>query len=435
MALNKVYTRINWENYPSENTDIDEINLNKMDSAIDALDNRIISQDALKVDKSAINGNIADWTMDETTGVITITKYNGEKVIFDLNIEKIPVEFSMSDDGIITMTTEDGTQFTADIGSMIPVLTFEDSATITVSVTGTGKNKTYSFSIKTGSVTDDMLQPNYLADIRVESANASAYAQSANAKSVLAESYAVGGTGTREGEDTDNAKYYMEQAKQQTGGIPTKVSELENDVGYITKSVSNLTNYYDKTDVDKKIDEIPKTDLTNYLTKTGDGSNLTAAFEEATTLDELTTGEKLSSILGKIKLAVKNLKSLIGLIGTTDISTIGDGTITGGLSDVNGKLNDLLLVKSYDSETFAIGINDAKDVSIHYDGIDGYKAIACLGFNNNKSNAIFVSQSGYMINAVSGASGSLSAWCFNANHSISYADVMIRGHVLYIKDL
>ena len=338
MALNKVYTRINWEDYPSENTDLDAYNLNQMDSAIDALDNRIILQDALKVDKSAINGNIADWTMDETTGIITITKYNGEKIIFDLNIEKIPVGFSMSDDGIITMTTEDGTQFTADIGSMIPVLTFEDSATIAVSVNGTGKNKTYSFSIKTGSVTDDMLQPNYLADIRVESANASAYAQSANAKSVLAESYAVGGTGTREGEDTDNAKYYMEQAKLQTGGIPTKVSELENDAGYITKKVSDLTNYYDKNTVDKKIDAIPKTDLTNYLTKTGDGSNLTAAFEEATTLEELTTGEKLSSILGKIKLAVKNLKSLIGLIGTTDISTIGDGTITGGLSDVNGNL-------------------------------------------------------------------------------------------------
>lgn len=338
MALNKVYTRINWEDYPSENTDLDAYNLNQMDSAIDALDNRIISQDAIKVDKTTINDKIAGWTMDETTGIITITKYNGEKVIFDLNIEKIPVGFSMSDDGIITMTTEDGTQFTADIGSMIPVLTFEDSATIAVSVTGTGKNKTYSFSIKTGSVTDDMLQPNYLADIRVESANASAYAQSANAKSVLAESYAVGGTGTREGEDTDNAKYYMEQAKLQTGGIPTKVSELENDAGYITKKVSDLTNYYDKNTVDKKIDAIPKTDLTNYLTKTGDGSNLTAAFEEATTLEELTTGEKLSSIFGKLKLAVKNLKSLISLIGTTDISTIGDGTITGGLNDVNGKL-------------------------------------------------------------------------------------------------
>ena len=385
MALNKVYTRINWEDYPSENTDLDAYNLNQMDSAIDALDNRIISQDALKVDKSAINGNIADWTMDETTGVITITKYNGEKVIFDLNIEKIPVEFSMSDDGIITMTTEDGTQFTADIGSMIPVLTFEDSATITVSVTGTGKNKTYSFSIKTGSVTDDMLQPNYLADIRVESANASAYAQSANAKSVLAESYAVGGTGTREGEDTDNAKYYMEQAKQQTGGIPTKVSELENDVGYITKSVSNLTNYYDKTDVDKKIDEIPKTDLTNYLTKTGDGSNLTAAFEEATTLEELTTGEKLSSILGKIKLAVKNIKSLISLIGTTDISTIGDGTITGGLSDVNSKLQrETLNIEWFASWNIEPHTIDIYKCNNHIDGIVMWQNITATKDNLNR---------------------------------------------------
>lgn len=336
MAMNKVYTRINWEDYPSENTDIDEINLNKMDSAIDALDNRIISQDALKVDKSAINGNIADWTMDETTGVITITKYNGEKIIFDLNIEKIPVGFSMSDDGIITMTTEDGTQFKANIGSMIPVLTFEDSATIAVSVTGTGKNKTYSFSIKTGSVTDDMLQPNYLADIRVESANASAYAQSANAKSVLAESYAVGGTGTREGEDTDNAKYYMEQAKQQTGGIPTKVSELENDAGYITKDVDNLTNYYDKTTTDQKLANI---DLTDYLKKTGDASNTTVTFTEPAELAQPTTGEKLSGIIGKVSLAIKNIKTLITFLGKTDISSIGDGTVTGAISNVNGKLD------------------------------------------------------------------------------------------------
>lgn len=344
MALNKVYTRINWEDYPSENTDLDAYNLNQMDSAIDALDNRIISQDALKVDKSAINGNIADWTMDETTGVITITKYNGEKVIFDLNIEKIPVEFSMSDDGIITMTTEDGTQFTADIGSMIPVLTFEDSATITVSVTGTGKNKTYSFSIKTGSVTDDMLQPNYLADIRVESANASAYAQSANAKSVLAESYAVGGTGTREGEDTDNAKYYMEQAKLQTGGIPTKVSELENDAEYITKDVDNLTNYYDKTTTDQKLANI---DLTDYLKKTGDASNTTVTFIEPTELTQPTAGEKLGGIIGKVSLAIKNIKTLITLIGNTDISSIGNGTVTGAISDVNGKLGNFYLLYSH----------------------------------------------------------------------------------------
>lgn len=381
MAMNKVYTRINWEDYPSENTDLDAYNLNQMDYAIDALDNRIISQDALKVDKSAINGNIADWTMDETTGVITITKYNGEKIIFDLNIEKIPVGFSMSDDGIITMTTEDGTQFTADIGSMIPVLTFEDSATIAVSVTGTGKNKTYSFSIKTGSVTDAMLQPNYLADIRVESANASAYAQSANAKSVLAESYAIGGTGTREGEDTDNAKYYMEQAKQQTGGIPTKVSELENDAGYIKKDVDNLVNYYDKTTTDKKLANI---DLTDYLKKTGDASNTTVTFTEPTELAQPTTGEKLGGIIGKVSLAIKNINTLITFLGKTDISSIGDGTVTGAISDVNGKLDKYKLgEKIYGTSATTIPSTSWASQWLPLPEPDGYTFYTAIAASNN----------------------------------------------------
>ena len=37
--------------------------------------------------------------------------------------------------------------------------------------------------------------------------------------SILAQSYAVGGTGKRENEDTDNAKYYYEQTKQISQGI------------------------------------------------------------------------------------------------------------------------------------------------------------------------------------------------------------------------
>lgn len=361
MAMNKVYTRINWKNYPSEDTAIDEENLNKMDSAINELDNKIIQQDTTKVDRADINKGVSDWTMDEQTGVITVARYDGSKVIFDLNIEKIPVGFSMSDDGIITMTTEDGTQFTADIGSMIPVLTFSDSNSISVTLTGSGKNKTYSFTIKNGSVTEDMLQPNYLADIKVESANAAASAQSANDKAVLSKSYAVGGTGTRQGEDTDNAKYYMEQAKGQTGGIPTKVSELENDSGYITNSVNDLQNYYNKTTVDNKIKSIPQPDMSNYLTKTGNGSDLSVAFTQASTRANIATGEKTSTIMGKIKKWFADMTAAAFAQIITSNTDLMATTVAGYLPDALAvkqqfdSVNSKLQIPAFLSETSGTG--------------------------------------------------------------------------------
>ena len=53
--MNKCYYRIVWENYPSGNTPINEQNLNKIDVAADEMDNRIISLDASKLDKSEAN--------------------------------------------------------------------------------------------------------------------------------------------------------------------------------------------------------------------------------------------------------------------------------------------------------------------------------------------------------------------------------------------
>ena len=177
--MNKLYSRIIWQNFPSENTALNESNLNRMDLGLDNLDNRVIEMDATKVNKEVANSLVQSWSMDESTGVITITHLDGSKDMFDLNIEKIPIDFKLSDDGILTMTTDDGSKFTANIGAMIPVLTFEDSDTIAVSVSGDGVNKTYSFSIKAGSVTEDKLQPNYLADVKTEVAKAQASQESA----------------------------------------------------------------------------------------------------------------------------------------------------------------------------------------------------------------------------------------------------------------
>ena len=82
MALKKLYGRINWENSPSENTAVNETNLNRMDAALNELDNRVIEQESLKADKESLNNLITDWKLDEETGIITITKFNGLKIFF-----------------------------------------------------------------------------------------------------------------------------------------------------------------------------------------------------------------------------------------------------------------------------------------------------------------------------------------------------------------
>ena len=98
--MNKVYSRINWKNYPSEETALNEANLNRMDLGLDNLDNRVIEMDATKVNKEVANSLVQSWSMDESTGIITITHLDGSKDMFDLNIEKIPVDFKLSEDGM-----------------------------------------------------------------------------------------------------------------------------------------------------------------------------------------------------------------------------------------------------------------------------------------------------------------------------------------------
>lgn len=52
-------------------------------------------------------------------------------------------------------------------------------------------------------------------------------ADTVGAQVSMAQSYAVGGTGTRQGEDTDNAKYYMEQAREITGTEEITSAEID----------------------------------------------------------------------------------------------------------------------------------------------------------------------------------------------------------------
>lgn len=231
--MNKTYGRINWENYPSDETPLNESNLNKIDVATDEIDNRVITLDTTKATKEEVSTLVQDVTFEEKTGIITITKKNGSKITIDTQMEKIAVNFSYNaETQQIILTLIDGTKQYIDLAALITQYEFLDSDTVAFSIDSTGK---VSAIVKEASIQEKHLQPNYLADIKVEVAKAQA-SQSAAAKSesnakasetaaatsesnaaasaTKAQSYATGGTNSRTGEDTDNAKYYSQQSAQ-----------------------------------------------------------------------------------------------------------------------------------------------------------------------------------------------------------------------------
>ena len=167
--MQKIYSRINWENFPSEKTAVNESNLNKMDLAIDNLDDRVVAMDASKVDLTRANELVKEILWDESNGTLTVVKMNGSRAVIDTKLEKLAVNFTYNPQTQqLVITLDDGTVQNVDLSALITQYEFLDSDTIAFEITD-GKVKAI---VKNGSITEDKLQPNFLADIKVESAKA-----------------------------------------------------------------------------------------------------------------------------------------------------------------------------------------------------------------------------------------------------------------------
>lgn len=185
MSLKKFYSRINWENYPSEKTPLNESNLNKIDSAVDELDTRVVSLDVAKADTTTVNNLISSIELDEDTGIFTITKLNGVTKTIDTKLEKIIVNFDY--DKVtheLKLTLDDGTVQKTDLSALIDTYEFLNSDTITFNLVG---NKVTPSVIK-GSITGEYLEPNYLANVTVQAQIATQMANNAESFAQRSES-------------------------------------------------------------------------------------------------------------------------------------------------------------------------------------------------------------------------------------------------------
>lgn len=75
--MRKMYNRINWKNYPHTDTPINEANLNKMDAAIEDIDNY------LQIADYSIKNSVSNLRADENN--IVVTKNDGTYVTIPTN--------------------------------------------------------------------------------------------------------------------------------------------------------------------------------------------------------------------------------------------------------------------------------------------------------------------------------------------------------------
>ena len=264
--MQKSYSRINWENYPSDATPINETNLNKMDYSLNEVDNRVIEHETTKATKEEVSSLVQDILFLEDTGIIVVIKKNGAVFNIDTKMNKIAVNFYYnSDTQQIILTLIDGTKQYIDLSALITQYEFLNSDTITFIVQTDGKIKA---DVLDGSITESKLQPNYLAQIKVEVAKAEDSASNAEKSSVLSESWAVGGTGTRDGEDTNNSKYYSDVSFSYKEEAKTFSESAKDSVNQISKKLEMVT--FDVDDNGKLI----YTDNSSYVFSVDDNGYL-----------------------------------------------------------------------------------------------------------------------------------------------------------------
>lgn len=315
-----------------------QLNMDKHNELVDLL--IALGLDSISTDissrytKEETNTKISEETTDliktisytKGDGKFKITTKGGVVTEIDTDLEKIPASFELMEiDGktYLRITNQDGTYTQTEVTSLLNVYSFSDSDTIDFT-----ESPKYSVTaiVKPNSITLDHLSLTAVSTLEgyvsaaagsansaagsasaaeTSANNASTFNQSAKGYSesasesatsagnaaiiadqranaadtsaILSQSYAKGGTGTRVGEDADNAKYYMEQAKAAAGGDFATKTELTEGLGTkVDKVTGKQLSTEDYTTTDKnKVANLPA-NITTELAKKAVTLNKTA---------------------------------------------------------------------------------------------------------------------------------------------------------------
>ena len=230
-----------WRNLPEITTPIVAEELNRNEQSVDTIDDRVVMFDITKANQSDMLQAVKSVTFNDQTGVFRITFFNESYVDIDTDIEKIAINFDYDDDPTsphyqqIIIELEDGTYKYIDLSALITQYEFIDSAQIHFDVVG-GE---ITASIINGSITENKLRPNFLAEVILER-------EKAEQASSDSEAWAVGQRGGSDVPITDptyenNSKYYAEFADDRATDAETASQAAEDTLEEVIRVANNIT--------------------------------------------------------------------------------------------------------------------------------------------------------------------------------------------------
>lgn len=226
----KLFPFFEWKNRPSTSSPLGESLLNRINRAVDGIDDRVITLNAQKASTEDLNGSIVNVRLDEKTGIFTFTRFDGTTFTINTALEEVVTNFRYDYSAQqLVLTLADGTTQNVDLSALITQYEFTNSATILWTVTTEGK---VVGNIKPNSITDQMLQTNYLADITTQANTAVSASQSALESQSLAEQSAEDAKDSAIEANTAkaSAQSYAESAQSANEEINRKLQLAEFDI-------------------------------------------------------------------------------------------------------------------------------------------------------------------------------------------------------------
>lgn len=273
-------------------------------------------------------------------------------------------------------------------------------------------------------------------------------ASQASASATLAESWTVGGTGTRTGEDTNNAHYWEQQAKywhDQAEQIAESLSGALRPMGTIT--FANLPSVSSATAGDMYNISDAFTTTSDFVEGAGIqvplGSNVYMTTHQKW---DVLAGSPVTGVKGNSESTYRRgnvniTKTDIGLgnvdnesLGTTDISSIGDGTVKGAISELNSDLDGQHVM--YEQRRHSFGFSSpasladalqqtAQHILAYIQGLDDGVSVEILNMKFIGAGNIIMKNDSDILLDNTATDFSIHAFCINTSGTTMYLYDMI----------